>query len=219
MGIKWTTGNTKLAKENDRGYNILGFGIPADYVFVDKQGATCNTCPGACACKGVCYAKQGRYNMPNVRDARVRNLTESLGDTFVLDATDDLRYYKRRGYNVIRLHDSGDFYSQEYLDKWAAIAHNHPDLIFYAYTKNLLLTFDAVPANLRIVQSLGGLYDKLVNLEKPHSRIFSSDMARIMAGYVDGNTNDIPAIEGVIRIGLVYHGVRKLTVAQNNFFA
>lgn len=219
MGIKWTTGNSKLAKENGRGYNILGFGIPADYNFLDKNGQACNTCPGACACKGVCYAKQGRYLMPNVRDARVRNLTESLGDSFVLDATADLGYYKRRGYNVVRLHDSGDFYSQEYLDKWAAIAQNHPDLIFYAYTKNLLLTFDGVPANLRIVQSLGGLHDKLVNLEKPHSRIFSSEKARDAAGYVDGNANDVPAIEGVIRIGLVYHGVRKLTVAQNNFFA
>jgi len=219
MGIKWTTGNAKLAKENGRGYKILGFGIPAYYVFVDKNGQSCNTCPGACACAGVCYARQGRYLMPNVMDARVRNLTESLGDNFVLDATADLGYYKRRGYNVVRLHDSGDFYSQEYLDKWAAIAHNHPDLIFYAYTKNLLLTFDAIPANLRIVQSLGGKHDKLVNLDKPHSRIFSSEKARDAAGYVDGNANDVPAIEGVTRIGLVYHGVRKLTVMQNEFFS
>lgn len=218
MGIKWSTGNAKLAKENGRGYNIIGFGIPADYNF-ERDGVTVNTCPGASACRGVCYAKQGRFLMPNVRDARRRNLDESLKDSFILDATDDLRYYKRRGYNVVRLHDSGDFYSQEYLDKWAAVAHNHPDLIFYAYTKNLLLTFDAVPVNLRIVQSLGGLHDKLVNLEKPHSRIFSSEKARDAAGYVDGNVNDVPAIEGVTRIGLVYHGVRKLTVAQSNFFS
>lgn len=218
MGIKWTTGNAKLAKENGMGYKILGFGIPADYNFADSAGVSHNTCPGASACKGVCYAKQGRFLMPNVRDARRRNLDESQKDSFTLDATADLGYYKRRGYNVIRLHDSGDFYSQEYLDKWATIAQNHSDLIFYAYTKNLTLTFDALPANMRIVQSLGGLHDKLVNLDKPHSRIFSSEKARDAAGYVDGNANDVPAIEGTIRIGLVYHGVRKLTVAQANFF-
>ena len=218
MGIKWTTGNEKLAKENGAGYKILGFGIPADYNF-QRDGVTFNTCPGASACRGVCYAKQGRYLMPNVRDARRRNLDESMKDSFVLDAVADLGYYARRGYNVVRLHDSGDFYSQEYLDKWAAIAAAVPGMIFYAYTKNLRLTFDALPANLRIVQSLGGLHDNLVNLDRPHSRIFSTVAAREAAGYVDGNTNDVPAIDGVVKIGLVYHGVKKLTVAQSNFFA
>jgi hypothetical protein len=76
----------------------------------------------------------------------------------------------------------------------------------------------AIPQNLRITQSLGGKYDNLVNLGRSHSRIFSSHEAREAASYVDGNVNDIPAIEGDIAIGLVYHGGRNLTPAQTKFF-
>lgn len=36
-----------------------------------------------------------------------------------------------------RVHESGDFYSAAYVDKWADIARRHPGLTFYAYTKRL----------------------------------------------------------------------------------
>jgi hypothetical protein len=157
--------------------------------------------------------------MPNVANARLSNLYASLESNFVSDAISDLTYHAKRGINVVRLHDSGDFYSQEYLDAWKKIAQALPDMVFYAYTKSLHLDlYSDKPENFKLVQSLGGVYDKRVDTEKPHSRIFASDVARIAAGYVDGNVNDVPAIEGVTRIGLVYHGVKKLTVAQANFF-
>jgi len=53
----------------------------------------------------------------------------------------------------------------------------------------------------------------------PHSRIFADDEARINAGYVDGNVNDVPAIEGIVQIGLVYHGQKKMTESQKKYFA
>lgn len=214
--LKWTEGNAKLTKTSGEAYRVLGYGIPADYSF---EGG--NTCPGANACRGVCYAKQGRYIMASVRDARLHNFTSfqtrgKLG--FIGDAIADLTRFVKR-YNVVRIHDSGDFFSQDYLDAWKAIALAFPAVIFYAYTKSLHLDIMTdKPANLRIVQSLGGKYDSHVNLDIPHSRIFSTDADRIAAGYVDGNINDIPAIVGDIRIGLVYHGVKKLTDAQNAFF-
>lgn len=218
MPIKWTQGNEKLNKPNGGVYKIIGFGLPADYSY-ERDGVKFNTCPGANACKGVCYAKQGRYLMPNVANARLSNLYASLEPTFADDAISDLTYHAKRGYNVVRLHDSGDFHSQEYLDAWKKVASALPGMVFYAYTKSLHLDlFTGKPDNFKLVQSLGGVYDARVNLDAPHSRIFSSDVARIAAGYVDGNVNDVPAIEGTTRIGLVYHGVRKLTVAQANFF-
>ena len=69
------------------------------------------------------------------------------------------------------------------------------------------------------MQSLGGKYDDRVNLDRPHSRIFSDDNARVAAGYVDGNVDDMPAINGDIKIGLVYHGTKNLTPAQKDFFS
>ena len=218
MPISLSDGNAKLVKTSGETYKVLGFGIPADYNFLDNNGKACNTCPGACACKGVCYAKQGRYLMPNVADAKHGNLMASLTETFVDDMVSLLK--RRRSYNVVRIHDAGDFYSQEYYNKWCDIARAMPDRIFYAYTKTLTLDlYTNKPANFRLIQSLGGIHDKLVDMSRAHSRIFSSDDARIAAGYVDGNVNDIPAIEGIVNIGLVYHGVKKLTLPQVKFFS
>lgn len=215
--IRWTEGNTKLVKTSGEAYNIIGYGIPADYDVI-LMGQRINTCPGASACRAVCYAKQGRYLMPNVRDARAANVKASILPSFINNAVSDLG--KRRKYNTVRIHDSGDFYSQEYYDKWCEIARRLPDRIFYAYTKSMHLDlWTNKPDNLRIIQSLGGKHDNLVDLSKPHSRIFSSHEAAVAAGYTDGTDSDLPAIEGVVKIALIYHGVRKLTLAQVKFFS
>lgn len=211
--IKWSKGNTKLEKTSGGAYNVIGFGIPADHTF---NGL--NTCPGASACKAVCYAKQGRYRMPNVANSKLNNLEETLKASFVTNAVESLKKEKR--YDTVRIHDAGDFYSQEYYDQWIDIARALPEHIFYAYTKALHLDlYSNLPENFRIVQSLGGKYDNLVDMNKPHSRIFATEAARLSAGYVDGNVNDVPAIEGDINIGLVYHGVKKLTLPQINYFS
>jgi hypothetical protein len=44
---------------------------------------------------------------------------------------------------AVRIHESGDFYNQKYLDKWVEIAKRFPDIIFTAYTKSLHLDFTA----------------------------------------------------------------------------
>ena len=217
MPISLSEGNAKLVKTSGGSYNILGWGIPADYDVI-IGGERINTCPGAQACRGVCYAKQGRYIMPNVYNAKLNNLKASVLPSFASDMIDIIK--RRRSYNTIRIHDAGDFYNQDYYNQWCAIARALPNHIFYAYTKALHLDlWTDKPDNLRIIQSLGGMHDSLVDMSRPHSRIFSSDDARIAAGYVDGNVNDIPAIEGIVNIGLVYHGVRKLTLPQVKFFS
>jgi hypothetical protein len=217
FNVKWTNGNEKLNKPNGDVYRIIGFGIPADYDF-QLNGETVNTCPSALACRGVCYAKQGRYGMQNVKDARKHNLDMSLRSDFVDMVVSDLS--RMRKVNTVRIHDSGDFYNQEYFNKWNLIAKALPLITFYAYTKTLDMTiWEGKADNLKITQSLGGKHDNLVNLAMPHSRIFSDDEARINAGYVDGNVNDVPAIEGIVNIGLVYHGQKNLTDSQKKYFA
>ena len=127
---------------------------------------------------------------------------------------------RMRKVNTVRIHDSGDFYNQEYYNKWCMIARMLPLITFYAYTKTLNMDlFTNKPDNLKITHSLGGKHDDMVNMAMPHSRIFATDDDRIHAGYVDGNINDVPAIEGLVQIGLVYHGGRDLTPAQEKFFS
>ena len=214
--IKWTKGNEKLQKDNGGTYNIIGFGIPADHDF-NANGESLNTCPSALACRAVCYAKQGRYAMPNVVNARKHNLDMSLNTHFASMVVADLK--RMRKVNTVRIHDSGDFYNQDYFNKWCDIAKALPHIIFYAYTKTLNLDWENKPDNLVITQSFGGKHDNLVNMSLPHSRIFATHEDRINAGYVDGNVNDVPAIEGLVQIGLVYHGQRKLTDSQKKYFA
>lgn len=206
MSVKLSVSNTKLNKTSAAaGYRVVGFGLPA-----------AETCPGAGACKGICFALQGTYRFKSVKAVRASNWQASMGDTFVLDMVTAIR--RRRSRNVVRVHDSGDFYSQGYLDSWFEIARQCSDKRFYAYTKSLHLNFTGKPDNFMIIQSIGGKYDKLVDLTKPHARIFATEAARVAAGYVDGNATDIPAIEGVHKIGLVYHGGKNLTPAQQAYW-
>ena len=216
FNLKWNQ-NEKLAKTSGEVYNIVGFGLPADKDF-EHNGETLNTCPGALACRGVCYAKQGAYNFPLSIASRKYNLEMSLRPDFAQMAIADLKRYRK--VNTVRIHDSGDFYNQEYYNKWCEIARAFPHITFYAYTKTVNMDlWTNKPDNFKITQSLGGKHDKLVNLDMPHSRIFTDDAARINAGYVDGNTDDSPAIKGLVKIGLVYHGNKNLTEGQKKYFS
>ena len=208
LQLKWSFGNEKLVKTD-----TVSFNLPA---FKSEDGFA--VCPKAGACATVCYARQGRYIMPTVRAAREYNLAivrdcETRGDyiPFYVTAINDLRNIKQKS---IRVHDSGDFFSQAYLDIWLSIARTCPSKRFYAYTKSLHLDWSKAPSNFQIIQSAGGLMDAAIDVTKSHSRIFATHADRKRAGYVDGNVSDKPAIDGKRAIGLVYHGTRSLKRGQ-----
>jgi hypothetical protein len=65
----------------------------------------------------------------------------------------------------IRLHVSGDFFSQEYFDAWLEVAKSHPDTVFYGYTKSLpfwIKRLNEIPENFKLVASKGGKFDYLI---------------------------------------------------------
>lgn len=214
--LKWTEGNAKLHKTG----RVLGYGIPADYSFI-VDGVRMNTCPGASACRGVCYAKQGSYAWPTVKAARAHNLEHFLSvgaERFAADAIEDLARYVKR-YEIVRIHDSGDFFSQDYLNAWIKIASAFPTTRFYCYTKSFHLDWSRTPPNLAVTQSMGGKFDADLDPDFSHSRIFATHADRKRAGYVDGSETDAPAINGLVKIGLVYHGNKNLTDAQARYFS
>ncbi len=207
--LHWGFSNSKLAKDG-----IVTFNIPA---FRLADGF--KTCPMAGSCALVCYALQGYYNMPSAKKTREHNIawlrTHSMDD-FVKAVVDDINHL-HTDWTRIRVHDSGDFYSEAYMDAWMDIARQCPDKEFYAYTKMVSMTAlkrASMPGNLTIVQSVGGKEDRLIDKAYPHSIIFTSHDAMHHAGYEDGTKTDRPAFEGQIKIGLVYHGTKKLT--KNN---
>jgi protein gp88 len=204
--LKWSFGNEKLQKTDTVSFNIPAF----------RSADGFHTCPKAGACATLCYARQGRYMMPNVARAREFNLEKVRGDLndFRRMAIDDLRLIRN---GIVRVHDSGDFFSQDYMDAWFDIAGEFPQKKFYAYTKSLHLDRGRKPDNFQIIQSVGGLMDAEIDPTESHSRIFKSHYSRRKAGYVNGNKDDSPAINGETRIGLVYHGTRNLKEGQKRW--
>jgi hypothetical protein len=96
------------------------------------------TCPGATdICKAVCYAKATEEFHHNVvPQARERNFKLSKRRDFTALIIDAL---KRRRLRALRIHESGDFYNQEYLNKWVEIMKARPDFLFWAFTKSYML--------------------------------------------------------------------------------
>jgi len=114
------------------------------------------TCPGAtCMCQKKCYAKKAERMYPKTRNSRKENLIDSQSETFVEKMIDYINNHKRiNKQKIVRLHESGDFYNQKYLNKWIAICKNFPDIKFLAFTKSFHLDFSKVPKNLVIVYSI-----------------------------------------------------------------
>jgi hypothetical protein len=152
--------------------------------------------------------------MSNCQKAQERRLKLSQGEKFRETIAGEL---SRRHWDRVRIHDTGDFYSQQYLDDWRWIMGQTPDKQFFAYTKNVPLfkKQDDLPANLHVVYSLGGRWDFMVDLDKDwHSRIFENEEEAKKAGY-QPSPNEFPLSMNVAvtREALIYHGNKSWATA------
>lgn len=130
--LRMSTGNKKIV-------DTLIFNMPAG-----KNGTCGQTCQG-------CYALKASRLYPNVKVQREHNkyLFDNHKDTLLTLLLTQLHYSDLQ---VVRVHESGDFFSQEYLNFWIDIASLLPDKLFYAYTKTVNL-FGNVPDNFNIINS------------------------------------------------------------------
>lgn len=202
----WLTQNSKIKKSS--GAKTYNWGIPAY-----KSANGFSTCPNAAACAKGCYATQGAYLFSNVAKVFEARLKLSLSPRFESIIIAEIQ---RRNIQRVRIHDSGDFYSLEYTEKWLRIIKAHPLTEFYAYTKMLSVfrRLDAagrVPINLTLIYSYGGKEDKTINREtERHSWVFSSSKALREAGYADASKDDSVALGPNHKIGLIYHGTKNI---------
>ncbi len=201
------TQNAKLKKtslENKK--RVLNFSLPA---YKTETGKT--VCPFAKDCIKYCYAQKGNYRFPSVIKGLNKRYELSKTDDFIpmMNATILLERPTH-----VRIHDSGDFYSIKYLNKWIQIAKDNKNVIFYAYTKSIKFFKRTkknnnnwlLPKNLKIIFSEGSKTDNLINtLKDRHARIFKDITALLSAGYVDASNNDLLAITDNKKVGLVYH--------------
>lgn len=112
---------------------------------------------------------------------------------------------------IIRLHASGDFFSQRYFDAWIEVAKDNPSVIFYAYTKSLqywVKRLGNIPSNLVLTASFGGKYDELINLHNlRYARVVFSEAEAKAAG-LEIDKDDSHAIKNGPSFALLLHGVQ-----------
>lgn len=91
----------------------------------------------------------------------------------------------------VRIHASGDFFSQRYFDQWLQYARQHPDVNFWAFTKSLpywIARWYDIPENLILTASYGGQYDHMIDHYHMKSALVVKSVEE--AGNMPIDTND-----------------------------
>ena len=103
-----------------------------------------------------CYAASAE-RFPGVRNSRWNNFEYvKNGGIITLDSK----------MKSIRIHSSGDFFSQSYFDMWLDVCNENPNVEFWAYTKSLnfwIKRINEIPNNLTLTASRGGKFDELID--------------------------------------------------------
>lgn len=204
--------NGKMAKSGSDKVTVYNFGLPA---FESADGT--KTCPMAGTCAKGCYAKQGSYVWPVVQNAYEYRLAATRRESFAEELAKELapklaKAEREQKQLVVRIHDSGDFYSPGYVREWLWIMLSWPEVKFYAYTKNVPLfkrLQGQLPDNFTIIFSEGGKADWLIEEGDRHARVFESEAELVAAGYDNAMDNDNVAWQSQSgKIGLYYHGAK-----------
>jgi len=166
--LKFHNGNLKLAP------NIFTMSLPAG-----------KTCPGAKECLSMaietpegwrikdgpnclfrCHTAIDEAIKPSVRNSRWHNfnLLKGLSRNQMIDLIE--KSLPRPNWKfLMRVGVSGDYYNQAYFDAWLEVSHNHPETLFYSYTKSIpfwLKRKHDLPENFRLTASWGGKFDDLI---------------------------------------------------------
>jgi len=107
------------------------------------------SCPNHNLCEKTCYAKKAERIYESARISRANNYEASSELSFVEKAIIAIEKSKK---SRIRMHESGDFYSQHYANKWSLIASKLPNIYFYAFSKSPFLP--SPQPNLHIIKSI-----------------------------------------------------------------
>ncbi len=174
--LKFSKGNAKL------GTHTLIFNLPAG-----------KTCPGALFCKSFavvdnngkrsirdgehtqfrCFAASSEvqydgafYNRKNNLETVVNYLQTGI-DHAAEQINVALQHFKTRKTELVRIHESGDFFSLAYLQAWVKVAQMNPNLKFYCYSKSLHIFqefgIENLPSNFYLTASYGGAFDNLID--------------------------------------------------------
>ena len=133
--------------------SIPTFSIPARQTCVGKTEM----------CSKYCYAFSSQVRFKLTLEKRIRNFKLSQTDEFISSIIEDISKIKNP---YLRIHESGDFYSQEYINKWYKIIKSCPDKTFLAFTKSFQFDFKGKPKNLHLYASIWPDSDKDIKIPR-----------------------------------------------------
>ena len=123
-------------------------------------------------CEAVCYATKGNHVFPSVKNSRERSFRETLRPDFAEALVYTIRTEKqsaryKNAVMIVRVHESGDFYSLQYLRKSlrAWVTFNPDDGVkFVFYTKSFRFFLMSTDDEKRALNKLIGLGVVAMNL-------------------------------------------------------
>jgi hypothetical protein len=158
-----------------------------------------------------CYAASMEARHPSVRRSRWFNFTQlracrSTAEMaqLILDSLSPFAGY-------VRVHGSGDFFSEAYFLAWLEVARRRPRTIFYAYTKALAWWVKhrtRVPNTFLLTASTGGKQDHLISKHSLRFAevVFSEDEAKALGLSLDHD--DCHAMTEGPSFALLLHGTQ-----------
>ncbi len=159
MKLTMTSGNSKLPR------STLNFSLPP-----------IQACPGCTTgCAKHCYCLKAYKQYPNVKTAWDGNLNIIKNDLDLFKKESLLKIKKGRTTKQVRIHTSGDFINQEYLNSWIDVSKEQKNKIFYAYTKSTHLDFADRPRNFILIKSDDSSNGKVDKRFDGVARVFQKD--------------------------------------------
>lgn len=184
------TANGKMKKSGQPDEVFMNIGLPAlRGLVVDEKTnefKIINTCPGAGACQLFCYARKSSYiQYPESSQKLMRVLNFLMNDPkgFFAQITQEINMVVRKSKGkqlVVRWHDAGDFFSEEYKNAFFAMARRLPNVRFYTYTKIASVVNDANKPENFLINFSGGAkpgQEKVIDFSKTkHSMVVPKEM-------------------------------------------
>jgi hypothetical protein len=207
--LSFGKGNSKLDKK------IYTFSLPSGY-----------SCPGAKFClsradrytgkikdgPGIhyrCFSASQEALYPSVRRQRWRNFKALQNAKTPAKMTHLIMDSLPESAEVVRVHVSGDFFSDVYFKAWMSVASVRSSTRFYAYTKSLAIWMrhsDLVPSNFVLVASEGGRFDNLIKANSLRTATVVDTLEKAEALGLEVDFDDSLAYDSDKSFALLLHG-------------
>ena len=161
----------------------------------------------------MCYAAraQGQYPGANVQafknlDLLKRMKTKEKMSNLIIKS---IEYHGLANTDILRIHEAGDFFSQDYFDAWIEVAKKMPQTLFYAYTVSLpyyMTRKNSLPKNFKVIASMDKHNEKFImDNGLRYSRVVGTEEeARVLGLPID--VDDSIAWSSDDSFALVIHG-------------